>query len=331
MALSSPRFESIQRTARLAQVHQNSNPNNEPKGLSSIAALPPSVLVAVGLLSVAFLGLFFRFLRQQNEHSYTYIEDWGHAYIIPGFCLYLIWRERAKILAQPQSTFWPALGPLALGVMTYFFFIVGVSNHMLQGGAMILVLESLVLFLFGPKIFRYLFLPIAFLFFGVTISEQVMIKLTFQLQLIASKGAGILLQLIAPIWGYFIDVDGNTLILTYGSKKIPLNVAEACSGMRMVIAFFALAAAISVLSCKHWWQRAAVFLLAPAVAVFMNIIRVAVLAVASIYDTNLAAGSAHMIIGTLLLVPGLFLFLGIVWALNKAVDDVPDAPSGAKP
>ena len=36
-----------------------------------------------------------------------------------------------------------------------------------------------------------------------------------------------------------------------------------------------------------------------------------------------------MLIGTLLLIPGLFLFLGIVWALNKAVVDSP-AKTGAK-
>ena len=35
----------------------------------------------------------------------------------------------------------------------------------------------------------------------------------------------------------------------------------------------------------------------------------------------LARGQAHILIGTLLLVPGLMFFMGIVWGLNRAVGD----------
>jgi hypothetical protein len=35
----------------------------------------------------------------------------------------------------------------------------------------------------------------------------------------------------------------------------------------------------------------------------------------------LARGQAHTLIGTLLLIPGLFMFLGIVWVLNRLVRD----------
>ena len=200
---------------------------------------------------------------------------------------------------------------------------VGVPNHMMQGVSMILTIQAIALLVAGPKIFRHLFLPIAFMIFSVTLSEQIMIKVTFQLQLIASKGAWVMLSVIGSVFGFLVDLDGNTL--SVGGNK--LNVAEACSGMRMVVAFYALAAAVAVLGCRHWWQRVALLLLAAPVAIFMNVIRVAVLGLLSLGNVNLAAGEAHMLIGTLLLIPSLALFLAVVWTLNKLVDEEPAAAS----
>ena len=280
--------------------------------------------MCVGLLA-AFAAMFFRWLLKQHEHSIGSLEDWGHAYAIPFLSLYMIWLKREELSKLTPKPFWPGLAPFLLGLMCYLFFVVGVPNHMMQGVSMILTIQAIALLVAGPRIFRHLFLPIAFMIFSVTISEQIMIKVTFQLQLIASKGAWVMLSVIGSVFGFLVDLDGNTL--SVGGNK--LNVAEACSGMRMVVAFYALAAAVAVLGCRHWWQRVALLLLAAPVAIFMNVIRVAVLGLLSLKNVNLAAGEAHMLIGTLLLIPSLALFLAVVWALNKIVDE--DEPAAAPP
>ncbi len=283
-----------------------------------------------GVAVVAFLAFYFRFFIRQSQFSIEFIDDWGHAFVIPVLSGFLVFRDRAKLLAAPKAAFWPGLLPLALGVITYFFFVLGVSNHMLQGAAMLLALSGLVMLTCGLAVFRLTFLPIAFLAFGITISEQLMIKATFPLQLLATQGAWLLLKIISlPGNWYFVEADGNTLTMFYKGRQIPLNVAEACSGMRMVIAFVALAGAVALLSVQEWWKRAAVLMLAVPVALFMNIIRVGVLALASLYDNNLASGNVHMLIGTLLLIPGLGLFLGAVWALDRVVK--PEAKAVGQP
>jgi exosortase len=288
--------------------------------------------IAGVVILVGFVALFFRFLARQGEYSAVESpEDWGHSFLIPLISGGLIWRQREKILSTPTATFWPGLLPLALGVVCYFYFVMGIPNHMLQGASMLLTLAGVCLLVLGPAVFRYLFLPIAYLAFAVTISEMVMNAVTFRLQLLATKGAWLLLKVISLPGNWFlVEASGNTLEVLHKGRSIPLNVAEACSGMRMVIAFIALAAAIALFQCKHWWQRAAVILLAVPVAILMNVIRVAVLGLASIGDVDLAAGNAHMIIGTLLLVPGLFLFLGCVWVLERLIAE-PTAGNGGKP
>ena len=167
---------------------------------------------------------------------------------------------------------------------------------------------------------RPLFLPIAFLVFGVTISQKVMIDITAPLQVIASQGAYGVLSVIGALSGFTVEISGTVLkLVNSAGREIPLNVAEACAGMRMVVAFFALSGATALLACRFWWQRVALLLVAAPVAIAVNVGRVAVLGLLSLGNQDLAAGQMHMLIGDLLLIPGLFLFLLVVWVLNRLV------------
>src|SRR5215475_6975873 len=98
----------------------------------------------------------------------------------------------------------------------------------------------------------------AFLIFGVTIAERVMIEITFQLKLIAAYGAWLALSLIGKVVGFTVELQGTSLSIDNGGPTPQdIDVADACSGMRMVIAFVALAAAFALFRCRHWWQRVA--------------------------------------------------------------------------
>lgn len=275
------------------------------------------VLGAVLVLS--FAGLFFRWFEKQFVlFSWRYAEDWGHAYVVPLISGYYIWKHRAALAAIPLRPHWPAIAPVAASIVVYVYFIAGYSNHMFQGMAVLLAIGSLVVLTLGPRFFRAVALPIGFLGFAITISEMVMNKITWQLKLLASQGSWVLLNML----GVDTDVEGNVLtILTSAGDEIPLNVADACSGMRMVVAFIALSAAVAIFSCSRWWQRIAVVLLSVPVALLMNIIRVAVLGLLSLIDPELAVGEAHTMIGTILLVPAFGLFMLCVWVLKRLTSD----------
>lgn len=288
--------------------------------------IPPQTIAAIAVVAVGFIWVFWRWFERQHQHSFNKLDDWGHAYIIPVISVWLIYQRREILATLKARTFWPGLAPFLLGLMCYFFAVVGIKNHMVEGFSMVLTLYGLLLLLLGPAVMRYLFLPVVFLLFAVTISESIMITVTSKLQLIASEGSFVMLAIIGKIFNFSVDLEGVTLTVVTASGEIhPLNVAEACSGMRMVVAFYALAVAVALVSCKQWWQRIATMLLAGPVAVFMNMIRVTVLGVLTLIDPDLAAGNAHTMIGTILLIPSLLLFLGVVWALNRVVQE----PEGA--
>jgi exosortase len=289
--------------------------------------------IVAGTLALAFVGLFYRWFWTQHLSSSSQIEDWGHAYLIPVISGYLILQHKEALARVPTRIFWPGLAPFLLGIMCYFFFMASrfTGGHMIQGWALLTSLFGLVLLMLGPGAMRYLFLPIAFLIFGITISEMIMIRLTFPLQLIAAQGAYVVLSVIGAVAGFSADVHGTQLdVITSSGAAVPLNIAAACAGMRTVVAFFALGAATALLACRFWWQRIALLLLAVPVAIIINMGRVATLGLLSLGNANLAQGQAHMFIGTILLIPGLLLFLGLVWLLNRLVAEPSSDPVGGR-
>lgn len=288
----------------------------------------PPMIVATSVLAASFLAFFYEFFVRQAKFSLDKPQDWGHSFLVPVISGYLLWREREALMAAKARVFWPGLMPLVLGIVCYPFFLMGIKTHMLCGAAMLLTLFGMVLLLGGPGVMRVAFLPIAYLAFGVTISELLMNLMTLKLQSVAASGGVLTINMLGAVWKgitgdlFFAERQGQWMTVTTPmGVQVPLQIAAACAGMRMVVAFAALAGAVALIRCRHWWQRTALLLLAIPVAVFMNVIRVAVLGLLAMKDASFAAGDVHMMIGTVILIPGLGLFMLIVWALNRAVSD----------
>lgn len=315
--------------------HQNIGPEGGPDTEPAAERLARRLLsgptlLAAAAFGVAFAAMFWEVLDRQAHISAKQFEDWGHAFLVPLISGFLIWQSRERLARSRPRVFWPALPVVLVALIVYFQSVVLIRSHLPQGLSMLLALYGAVLLLLGPAVMRHLFLPIAFLVFAITLPDQVMNEITFQLQMIASQGAWVVLSVLGAVLGYETLIEGNVLrLLTDDGRDLPLNVAEACSGMRMVVAFYALAGGFALGACREWWQRIALVLLAAPIAVLMNIVRVAVLGLLTLVDPNLADGNAHTVIGTILLFPSVALFFGVVTALNKIVANDAGEAAGA--
>ncbi len=300
--------------------------------LTRLARREPRALLIVLLPVLAFFAMFYRWFLTQNSMSLLAVEDWGHAYIVPFVGAFYIWTKRREILDTSSRVYWPGLAVTLLGVVTYLYFVLAFPNHMFQGFALVLSVAGLVLLVGGPNTLGVLFFPVAYLALGITISDQIMTLLTWPLKQFAAVGGDILMQMIGMETQ---RAPGSNVIYVLSSQPgkppVPLNIEEACSGMRMVIAFIALGAAVAFLSCRLWWQRIALLMLTVPVALGMNIVRIAVLGMVGLIDNELAGGSSHSIIGMILLFPSLAIFMGCVWLLNRAVVEDDNAKASKKP
>lgn len=300
----------------------------DASGSSRALGLGGPAFAMAALLAVGIAALFWDWLLRQNRFSSEQSEDWSHAYLVPVISLYMVYQRRRELAALAARTYWPGVVPLLTGVACYFYFTLTAAPgvHLFQGLSLVLVVTGIVLTLFGARMFNHLAFPCAYLGFAVTVPEMVMNYVTFKLQIIATQGAHVLLLML----GQTVDRSGNTLtIFTASGEQIPLNVAEACSGMRMVVAFLALGVAVAYISCPKWWQRAALILLATPVALLTNVVRVASLGLASRVNSGFAEGEAHTLIGVLWLVPGFLVYMLIAWALKNIVRDDRDRRGGA--
>ncbi|QOJ16640.1 MAG: exosortase/archaeosortase family protein [Phycisphaeraceae bacterium] len=291
----------------------------------------PRVAIAVVCLLASFAFVFYHFFAKQVRWAFEEPADWGHTLVIPAMAFYLAWIRRDELARVPFVTTWSGLAPILLGVAWYFFCWLGPSaivHHNLQQVGVGLTVFGLVLLFFGWKAMRYLWAPVAyFIVFGVTISTRLMNTVTEDLQDLAAYGSYLVLRVLQ----YDVDLAGNTISIFHNGVDHPLNVAEACSGMRMVVAMLALGVFLAFTGLSHVWQRVVVVLMAAPVALFVNILRVVTLGMLSLIDSEFAAGDFHTFIGLLWLIPALLLYLGIMWVLRRLVVEEASQEAGVQP
>jgi exosortase len=285
-------------------------------------------LLGAAIILVLLIGLFWEFFFSQLKWAIHEQADWGHTLVVPFIAGYFVWLKREELLARSFRTTWIGLVPVLLGVAIYVVCSMGpqvLSHHNLRGLGVALTITGVVLLFTGFRAMSLLWFPLIYMFvFGQTISYRVMEIVTFRMQDIAAVGSSVTLELL----GVDVDREGNTLYLYDDGIRTPMNIAEACSGMRMLMAFLALGVAMAYTGLRRFWQRAAVVLLGVPVAIFVNILRVTSLGLLSLIDSGLAAGDFHSFIGLVWLVPAFMIFLGVIWIVRNLVTDE-EAPAGA--
>jgi exosortase len=298
-----------------AQSNISARPGSSASGTLE---LTPAMLAGGGaVLLVIFVSVFWHFFFTQFRIAIGQPADWGHILVIPFVSAWFIWLRRDELMAKPFRPAWLGLGVVVFGVLWYSVALLGPSAFQhgnIQGIGVAFTLAGLCLLLFGWRSAKYLWFPVAYwAVFGQAIAEGILQKVTLTLQDWAARGAYFMLNAT----GFDTDISGNILTVYGGvGEPHPLNVAEACSGMRMLVAFLALGVAMAHLGLDRWWQRTILVLMAIPVALAVNILRVATLGVLSLRDINMVQGEFHHFVGMVWLIPGFIMFLGIQWALR---------------
>jgi exosortase len=305
---------------------------------------PRTFFVGLGILVVILAGSFAYFIKSQFEYAIAFPDDWGHTLLVPAIAGWLIFRDRAKISAfQPFQPSWFGLPVVMLGLLVYIVAFPGVGpkwlpvHHNVRQLGIAATIFGVALSLFGWRPMRYLWFPLAYLvIFGTTYTDRILQIVTERLQDISALGGYFLLLVL----GNDVDLAGNSITIHPAGTEadgvtplspIPLNVAEACSGMRMLVAFMALGTLMAYIGLKQWWQRILLMLLAIPVAVFVNVLRVATLGVLSLWDRGFSDGQFHTFVGFVWLVPAFLVFLGLMEIVRRLVVDAPSEPRNGPP
>ena len=231
-------------------------------------------------IKILIIGALFVCLFHSEIRTITrrWLADpsWSHGFLIPLFSLYFINQRKREILNLRTKPNYLGMFFLICGILFYFFNIVSPSGYAyFRPISGIITLGAVILFLGGWGLVKYTWLPVVFLVFAVPLPQRYYVKLTMPMQKLSATVAGTLLDLVPEL---DTKVNGVLIDVTYKAVKLvsPLNVAEACSGMRLLMAFVALGVAMAYLHYRPIWQRVVLLVSTIPIAIFCNIVRVTV-------------------------------------------------------
>lgn len=256
--------------------------------------------VSLAILLCLFVWVFYP-VWVSLVSAWSASEDYSHGFLILPLSVYILWGKREQLLELEVNPTWSAL-PLALLGLCAYLLARYAEISTVSSLAMIAVLASGVLMLFGWRIFLLCLFPLSLLLFMVPVPAQIYASLTVPLQLFVTKVTTVfLVQVGVPLLR-----EGNVLHL----PEHTLEVVQACSGLRSIMSLLTLGAVIAYFGLSSYLLRGLLFVSAIPVAIFVNIVRVFIMVVALYYfNVDLIDGPAHVAFGAGIFVLSILLFL----------------------
>jgi exosortase len=249
-------------------------------------------------------------------------EDYSVGQLVPLAAMYLLWRQRKELrqcAVEPSA--WGIVVLLAAQVMRGFgvlFLFESAERY-----SFLVSVAGVVLLVCGWQVFLRLKWVLLFLVLMIPLPGKVHNFISNPLQSQATMSTTFLLEL----FGVHVVRQGNVLIL---DDKLPLAVAEACSGLRMMSAFVVVSAVITFLVRRPVWQKATLLISSVPVAILCNIARLSVTAALYYITGNDEIGKfTHDFAGLAMMPLAVLILSGELWLMNKLV--IPETDHSNRP
>ena len=288
---------------------------------TSISKFPPGPGISrwSWLVLALLLGGLYGPILARLASQWWNDPNFSHGPFVPLFSLYVLWQDRDRLRRLPKRPSWSGALIILLGLGALIGGIVG-AELFLSRASLLIVLAGLVVLFLGWNRLRAVLFPWAFLLLMIPIPKIIFNEITIPLQKFASVTAAHVL----PNLGVPVYREGNIINL----PAMPLEVAEACSGIRSLMSLATLAIIYGYfMEPKKWIQ----FLLAVAsvpIAVAANAFRIIGTGLLVQYwDPEKAEGFFHTFSGWLIFMVSLVLLLLVhrvlVWADRRWVSSSP--------
>jgi len=327
-------------------------PSDVAKPTSSLTALVAAApelsarpISLAGWIQLGVLVLLMVLLNMwQFSSMYRLWQDpnWQHGYAIPFFTLLMLYLRRHEILSAPRVPSRLAVVLGGLVVLAGLAIVVGgfwpMKTRFVSGVGMVTMILGLVWFMNGWRILVLTAVPIMFLGFAVPLPDNIYKDIAFPLQNFAASVSASVMSMCGVklmhsasamyVWG----VGGTNVISGVAGDPYTLTVAEACSGIRSMMAFLALGVIFAYIEARPVWQRITLVLIIIPVAIFVNVLRVIITALMFVWDKpELGSDFMHTFTGMLMLIPAGLIMACIWWLLKKiyVTDDEEDGDDEA--
>jgi len=254
------------------------------------------------LALIALIGWLYSSILLHLAKQWMNDPNASHGFFVPAFSLFVLWQNRARLARQPRRPSSWGLLIVACGLLVLVVGVMG-AELFLSRVSLLLLIAGLVIFFAGWSCFRAVIFPWAFLILMIPVPAILFAEVTFPLQILTSKLASLLL----PLAGVPVLREGNVIYL----PAMPLEIAEACSGIRSLLSLASIAIIYGHLAESRLWTRITLALAAIPIAVAANSLRIVGTGLLVQYwDPEKAEGFFHTFSGWLIFLVSLaMLFL----------------------
>ncbi len=248
--------------------------------------------------------------------------NWTHGFIIPLFSIYLLYSRRDELYAVKRKPSLVGLFIMVVSIAAEVIAVFQVRNYWLAQMGMVGVVFGLLLYLGGWGVLRLTWLPVIFLIFALPIPSIIYSQLSLPLQNLAARGSVLILKLFQV---NITSTASQLGLISQAGVQRQLTVAEACSGMRLLMAFVALGVAMAYLDYKPVWQRVVLVLAAVPIAVFCNVLRVTITCSMYYFDKpEFGQKFMHTFTGILMLIPAFLMLWALAWIIRNVFIEHPE-------
>lgn len=218
----------------------------------------------IGLTSVLLVWLHWPML-QEFQRRWASDPQYSHGPLIPLMAVGLVWLRGIPTADPVLRPTWQGLPLLVIGVClrqwaSYFYY------EWLEWISLVPTVAGACWMVTGWPLFRHLLPAITFLVFMIPLPYRFEVAVLQPLQNMATRVATVSLQTL----GFMARAQGNVVWI----GETAVGVAQACSGLRMLTGFLALAVAVVLIVEREVWKRAVLLLSAVPVALICNVVRV---------------------------------------------------------
>lgn len=223
----------------------------------------------------------------------------SHGFIVVVIALLLLYYRRERFPGRTdRPSWWGAVLLLAAGVGrllgAYFFF------EWFDAISLLPALAGCCLLIGGKSALAWSWPAIAYLVLMIPLPFQIEVALAGPLQGMATSASTYVLQTV----GYPAIAEGNVIVV----GEMSIGVLEACNGLGMLQAFFALSTAVAIMSRRPLWERLVLFASAVPIGVLVNLIRITCTAIATLQlDDPTVFARFHDVAGWLMMPVALLL------------------------
>jgi exosortase len=273
------------------------------------------LLIPSTCLVWAFLPTLFDLVQTWNSDP-----QYSHGFLAPVFALVLLWLRRAKLDRAALRPSWWGLAPLAAGLIlrlcgAFFYFTWFEQIALLPCAAGLCILAG------GRAGWRWAWPSVLFLVFMIPLPFTIATLLAGPLQSLATVCSAFVMQVL----GMPALADGKVILLD--DQRI--DIVEACSGLRMLMVFFALASAFVLVVRRPWPDKLLLLASAVPIALISNIARIVLTGV--LFQTGVTNATVHAFFhdaaGWLMMPFALFLFWLELRILARLLIDPPARPA----